>query len=73
LEKDYGSYPVAVYGRERVDTVQTTWRWRRRWRWRYEGIFGRPEEAFDVGVSQRTSLEAKVLHIRLLPSLSSRW
>ena len=37
-----------------------------------EGIFGRPEEAFDVGVSQRTSLEAEVLHIRLLPSLSSR-
>ena len=35
-------------------------------------FFGRPEEAFDRGVSVRTSLEAKVLHIRLLPSLSSR-
>ena len=58
LEKDYGAYPVAVDGRERVDTVQATCA---------KGglFFGRAEEQREGRserdlIGLRTSLEAQV-------------
>ena len=70
LEKDYGAYPVAVDGRERVDTVQATCA---------KGglFFGRAEEQREGRserdlIGLRTSLEAQVFHIRHLVTSRSR-
>ena len=69
MEKDYGAYPVAVDGRERVDTVQATCA---------KGglFFGRAEEQREGRserdlIGLRTSLEAQVFHIRHLATSHS--